>query len=72
MTMKDVKQSLMDIYKQSYYEGTIDTINNIQKALVGTKTLTGQYPDMELFVYKLLPEMRDIETKKYEENKNAK
>ena len=72
MIKDELKQIVMDAYTQSYYEGTIDTINNIQKALVGTKTLTGQYPDMELFVYKLLPEMRDIETKKYEENKNAK
>lgn len=71
MNREDLKQFIMDAHKQSYYEGTIDTINNIQKALVGTKTLTGQYPDMDLFVYKLLPEMCDIETKKYEESKNA-
>ena len=67
--MDNLKDYMMEMCKTSYHEGIIDTIDNIQKALIRAKGATGAYPTMDMFVFKLLPEMRDMETKKYEEEK---
>lgn len=70
--MEDFKNDLIKSYKIRYFEGIVDTIDNIQKALIAGKMKTGQYPTMEDFICKILPEMKEINRKRLEEAENEK
>ena len=67
--MTDLKEQitneLIKDYKKRYFEGIVDTIDNIQKSLVEVKIQTGQYPTMECFVYEILPEMKELNRKRF-------
>ena len=55
-----ITNDLIKDYKKRYFEGAIDTLDAIQKALIEAKTVTGQYPSVDVLVYKLLPEMKEM------------
>ena len=63
MTLEEVKEKmtndLIKDYKKRYFEGVIDTLDAIQKALIEAKNITGQYPSVDVLVYKILPEMKE-------------
>lgn len=58
-----ITNDLIKYYKKRYLEGAIDTLDAIQKALIATKITTGQYPSVDVLVYKLLPEMKEMRKK---------
>ena len=70
--MEDFKNDLIKSYKIRYFEGVVDAIDKIQKALIGGKIKTGQYPTMEDFIYKILPEMQEINKKNLKDAENEK
>ena len=74
MTLEELKEKmkndLIKNYKKRYFEGAIDTLDAIQKALVETKNITGQYPSVDIIVYKLLPEMKEMRKKDLQELKD--
>lgn len=70
--MEDFKNDLIKSYTIRYFEGVVDTIDNIQKALIAGKMKTGQYPTMEDFIYKILPEIQEENKKKLEDAENEK
>lgn len=61
--MSELKDELLKDYQKRYWEGGLDTVSAIQKALITTKITTGQYPTMEDLIYKLLPEMKEFNLK---------
>ena len=62
-----ITNDLIKDYKKRYFEGAIDTVDAIQKALIKTKIVTGQYPSVDVLVYKLLPEMKEMRKKDLQE-----
>lgn len=62
-----IKNDLIKDYKKRYLEGAIDTLDSIQKALIKAKIVTGQYPSVDVLVYKLLPEMKERREKDLQE-----
>lgn len=62
-----ITNDLLKDYKKHYLEGAIDIVDAIQKALIKTKTMTGQYPTMHDLIYKLLPEMKEMRKKDLQE-----
>lgn len=64
-----ITNDLIKDYKKRYFEGAIDTLDAIQKALIETKIATGQYPSVDVLVYKLLPEMKEMRKKDLQELK---
>lgn len=62
-----ITNDLIKDYKKRYFEGAIDMISAIHKALIKTKTMTGQYPTMHDLIYKLLPEMKKMRKKDLQE-----
>lgn len=69
--MNELKNELIKDYNKRYFEGAIDTLDAIQKALIETKNITGQYPSVDVLVYKLLPEMKEMRKKDLQEFKNG-
>lgn len=69
--MKELKEKitndLIKDYKKRYLEGAIDTLEAVQKALIEAKTVTGQYPSVDVLVYELLPEMKEMRKKDLQE-----
>ena len=70
--MEDFKNDLIKNYEIRYFEGAVDAIDNIQKALIACKIKTGQYPTMEDFIYIILPEIREKNKKNLEDIENEK
>jgi len=74
MTLEELKEKMKNDltkdYKKRYFEGAIDTLDAIQKALVEAKNITGQYPSVDVLVYKLLPEMKEMRKKDLQELKD--
>ena len=74
MTLEEIKEKmtndLIKDYKKRYFEGIIDALDAIQKALVETKNITGQYPSVDVLVFKILPEMKEIRKKDLQELKD--
>lgn len=64
-----ITNDLIKDYKKRYFEGAIDTLDAIQKALIKAKNITGQYPSVDTLVYKLLPEMKEMRKKDLQELK---
>lgn len=60
-TLDELKNAILIAQKQAYYDGVIDTFNNIIKALNKAKELTGTLPTMETFINDTLPKMIKIE-----------
>lgn len=74
MTWKELKEKMTNDltkeYMKHYFEGAVDTLDAIQKALVEAKNITGQYPSVDALVYKILPEMKEMRKKDLQELKD--
>ena len=74
MSWEELKEKmtndLIKEYKKRYFEGAVDTLDAIQKALVEAKNITGQYPSVDVLVYELLPELREMRKKDLQELKD--
>lgn len=64
---EELTEIMIKDYRKRYLEGAIDTINAIQKSLIMTKEYAGKYPEMNDFVYELLPSMRALKEKQLKE-----
>lgn len=67
--MEELKKYILLEKAESYHEGIVDCLNNIEQSLNKVKDLCGKYPNMERFVAEYLPSYRDIELKHYKINK---
>ena len=74
MSWEELKEKmtndLIKEYKKRYFECAVDTLDAIQKALVEAKNITGQYPSVDVLVYELLPELREMRKKDLQELKD--
>jgi len=67
--MEELKKYILLEKAESYHEGIMDCLNNIEQSLNKVKDLDGKYPKMKKFVSEYLPSFRDIELKHYKKNK---